>query len=61
VLLVLGRAGHSHGPLKGDFSTLIQGCMSRWDRSICTHSLNLINRMPIEKIHHFRLMRGRTS
>ena len=22
---------------------------------ICTHSLNLINRMPIEKIHHFRL------
>ena len=22
---------------------------------ICTHSLNLINRMPIDKIHHFRL------
>jgi predicted ATP-dependent endonuclease of OLD family len=22
---------------------------------ICTHSLNLINRMPVEKIHHFRL------
>ena len=29
---------------------------------ICTHSLNLINRMPIEKIHHFRLdAEGRTA
>lgn len=29
---------------------------------ICTHSLNLINRMPIEKIHHFRLdPEGRTE
>lgn len=29
---------------------------------ICTHSLNLINRMPVEKIHHFRLdSEGRTT
>jgi hypothetical protein len=29
---------------------------------ICTHSLHLINRMPIEKIHHFRLdMEGWTK
>jgi putative ATP-dependent endonuclease of OLD family len=42
---------------------IIQGYVEAGMRVIiCTHSLNLINRMPIEKIHHFRLdAEGRTT